>query len=38
MEDFKHSKKENVDFIGDITDLSQFDDNSIDEIYERVPY
>ena len=22
-------KKENVDFIGDITDLSQFDDNSI---------
>ena len=26
-------KKENVDFIGDITDLSQFEENSIDEIY-----
>ena len=26
-------KKEGVDFIGDITDLSQFQDNSIDEIY-----
>ena len=25
-------KKEGVDFIGDITDLSQFQDNSIDEI------
>ena len=27
-------KKDNVDFIGDITDLSQFEDNSIDEIVE----
>ena len=26
-------KKENVDFIGDITDLSQFKQNSISEIY-----
>jgi predicted SAM-dependent methyltransferase len=26
-------KKEAVDYIGDITDLSQFEDNSIDEIY-----
>ena len=26
-------KKEGVDFIGDISDLSQFDDNSIEEIY-----
>ena len=26
-------KIESVDFIGDISDLSQFDDNSIDEIY-----
>ena len=26
-------QKENVDFIGDITDLSQFENNSIDEIY-----
>ena len=26
-------KKDEVDFIGDITDLSQFGDNSIDEIY-----
>ena len=26
-------KKDGVDFIGDITDLSQFGDNSIDEIY-----
>lgn len=25
--------KDGVDFIGDITDLSQFEDNSIDEIY-----
>ena len=26
-------KKEGVDFIGDISDLSQFDESSIDEIY-----
>jgi predicted SAM-dependent methyltransferase len=26
-------KKPGVDFIGDITDLSQFDDESIEEIY-----
>ena len=26
-------KKDNIDFIGDITDLSQFEDNSIEEIY-----
>ena len=26
-------KKDNVDFVGDITNLSQFKDNSIDEIY-----
>ena len=26
-------KKEAVDYVGDITDLSQFEDNSIDEIY-----
>ena len=26
-------KKPDVDFIGDITDLGQFEDNSIDEIY-----
>ena len=26
-------KNEGVDFIGDISDLSQFKDNSIDEIY-----
>ena len=26
-------KKKDVDFIGDISDLSQFQDNSIDEIY-----
>ena len=26
-------KKENVDFVGDMSDLSQFKDNSIDEIY-----
>ena len=26
-------KRDNVDFIGDISDLSQFDDNSIEEIY-----
>ncbi len=26
-------KKEGVDFVGDISDLSQFKDNSIDEIY-----
>ena len=26
-------RKPDVDFIGDITDLSQFEDNSIDEIY-----
>ena len=26
-------KNEGVDFMGDITNLSQFDDNSIDEIY-----
>ena len=26
-------KKENVDFVGDMSDLSQFEDNSIDEIY-----
>tara|TARA_A100001035_G_C27584298_1_gene409025 strand:+ start:96 stop:605 length:510 start_codon:yes stop_codon:yes gene_type:complete len=26
-------KKPNVDFVGDITDLSQFKDNSINEIY-----
>ena len=26
-------KKENVDYIGDITDLSQFEENSIEEIY-----
>ena len=26
-------KKENVDFVGDISDLSQFKNNSIDEIY-----
>ena len=25
--------KNDIDFIGDITDLSQFDDNSIEEIY-----
>ena len=24
---------EKVDFVGDITDLSQFDDNSVEEIY-----
>jgi len=26
-------KKNNVDFIGNITDLSQFEDSSIEEIY-----
>ena len=26
-------KKQNVDFVGDITDLRQFEDNSIEEIY-----
>ena len=26
-------KKDGVDFIGDISDLSQFDDDSIEEIY-----
>ena len=26
-------KKDGVDFIGDISDLSQFKDNSIEEIY-----
>ena len=26
-------KKDNVDFIGNITDLSQFENNSIEEIY-----
>ena len=26
-------KKDNVDFVGDISDLSQFEDSSIDEIY-----
>ena len=26
-------KKENVDFVGDMSDLSQFKNNSIDEIY-----
>ena len=26
-------KNDNVDFVGDISDLSQFDDESIDEIY-----
>ena len=26
-------KKENVDFVGDISDLSQFEENSINEIY-----
>ena len=26
-------KKPDVDFIGDITDLGQFEDNSIEEIY-----
>ena len=26
-------KNDGVDFIGDISDLSQFEDNSIDEIY-----
>ena len=26
-------KKPGVDFIGDITDLSQFDDESIEEVY-----
>tara|TARA_B100001564_G_scaffold338756_1_gene330864 strand:+ start:411 stop:920 length:510 start_codon:yes stop_codon:yes gene_type:complete len=26
-------KKQGVDFIGDISDLSQFEDNSLDEIY-----
>ncbi len=26
-------KKENVDYIGDITDLSQFEENSIEEVY-----
>ena len=26
-------KKEAVDYVGDVTDLSQFEDNSIDEIY-----
>ena len=25
--------KDGADFIGDITDLSQFNDNSVDEIY-----
>jgi predicted SAM-dependent methyltransferase len=33
MENFKHSKKNIVDFIGNITDLSQFEDSSIEEIY-----
>ena len=26
-------KNDNVDFVGDISDLSQFDNESIDEIY-----
>jgi|TARA_B110000305_G_C19045177_1_gene450086 predicted SAM-dependent methyltransferase len=26
-------KNDNIDFVGDISDLSQFEDNSIDEIY-----
>ena len=26
-------KNNNIDFVGDISDLSQFEDNSIDEIY-----
>ena len=26
-------KKDGVDFVGDLTDLSQFSDNSIEEVY-----
>ena len=26
-------KRDNVDFVGDISDLSQFKDNSISEVY-----
>jgi len=30
---FNIQKKPGVDFIGDISDLSQFEDNSVEEIY-----
>jgi predicted SAM-dependent methyltransferase len=33
LENLKYSKKPAVDFIGDITDLSQFDDECVEEIY-----